>query len=149
MKTSLPKYALLGLIVSVALAVQQLQHTKPLDAFAFVAADIRTGRGPGCTDRGTCAVGLRTGGQPGLPDADFTARLYLDSQSHIIMEIPADGISPVVTGQQFVNGEFLQPEDFPLPADIAGALQLTENQAVLRAGTYPVRQTENSYIIVF
>jgi hypothetical protein len=148
MKTSLPKYALLGCIAFAAMAVHRLQNAKPA-TLLYVTADIRTGRGPGCSDRGTCAVGLKTGEQPGLPDADFSARLYFDAQSHIVMEIPVDGISSIVAGQQFVNGEFLQPEDFSFPADIAWALQLTENQAVLKAGTYPVRQTENSYIIVF
>ncbi|TAK33808.1 MAG: hypothetical protein EPO28_16840 [Saprospiraceae bacterium] len=148
MKTGIQKLSLLFGLVLLAAAWIWTERESPINS-PHVSTEIKTGRGPNCTDRGLCSVSEAMEGQPGLPDADFAGDFYKNEESRVVLEIPKSAISVQEAEEQFANGEFVLPEDFSMPADIAETLDLTGEQAILRAGAYPVQSMETHFIIVF
>lgn len=106
-----------------------------------VDVDIEFGRGPDCSNRGTCSITESSGNSRESELPEGSGKLYFDASGHLVLEIAKSSLKDGIMAEQFAENLFEFDKDLNLPAEIFGKLnqpQRSRTHAKIKAGKYKV-----------
>lgn len=100
------------------------------------------------TQSGLCNVTAGNANEFAMP-VGFPARIWLDDQQHLILEINRTDLSVEVADLQFGQGYFYQSGHLPIATTLLQRLGSLDQTRTIRADFYPIEQTPEVIRIKF
>jgi hypothetical protein len=109
--------------------------------------NIKFGRGPNCTGRGSCSLAQPDGKQN--TTFDSSGELYVNAGGNLVLEIDKSSMTVQMMEEQFVEGMFLMEENLVIPESLGEAINSGPSGSVIQAGIYPVQNFPDYFLIQF
>ena len=108
----------------------------------------RTGsRGANCTGSGVCSI-RTSSGQVSSPD-EYKAAMGLNAEGKIFLEFQYRDLPGAVMEAQFGQAVFEMQSDCPIPENVLQLIHASEQIALLKRGSYPIKKSDRTVRVVF
>ncbi|PHI19600.1 hypothetical protein CEQ90_12045 [Lewinellaceae bacterium SD302] len=121
-------------------------NTIKITATDPIGVNLEMGSGPNCTTSRRICTAQATAQRKRQAGVELFGEMHVNNNNQLVLKFPRSEMQPQVAMEQFKNNQFLLTDHFDLPSEILQEMQI-KNQCRIEAGSYPVVDDEDFYIV--